>query len=101
MVVKDPVEISSLLYRKEAYRQGRPCLTGTRIPVHTIAGMHLQGLSPEQILDELPHLDLARIYAALTYFFANRDAVIAEMDADLEEAERLAKEFNSPLPSTK
>ena len=97
MVVKDPVEIGSLLYRKQGYRQGRPCLAGTRIPVHTIAGMHLQGLSPEQILDELPHLDLPRIYAALTYFFANRDTVLAEMAADAQEGEDLARELSQPV----
>ncbi len=100
MVVKDPVEIGSLLYCKEGYRQGRPCLAGTRIPVNTIAGMHLQGLSPEQILDELPHLDLPRIYAALTYFLANRETVISEMVADVQEGDELARELSQPVEPT-
>ena len=98
MVLKEPVEISSLLYRKEGFRDGRPCLAGTGMPVHTVAGLDIQGLSPERILEEFPHLDLPRIYAALAYFYANRELVIAEMDADLVEAERLSLEFDSPRP---
>ena len=101
MVVKDPVEIGSLLYRKKGYRQGRPCLAGTGMTVHTVAALQLQGLTPEQILDQFPHLDLPRIYAALAYFFANRELVIAEMDADVDETDRLAREFGSPLPKQK
>jgi uncharacterized protein (DUF433 family) len=69
--------------------------------VHTIAALHLQGLTPEHILDQFPHLDLPRIYAALAYFLANSELVVAEMDADLEEAERLAREFRSPIPERK
>jgi len=96
MVVKEPVEIGSLLYRIEGYRDGRLLLAGTRMPIHTIAGLHLQGLSPEQMLEEFPHLDLPRIYAALTYFIANPDLVLAEMEDDEREAERLSAEFSSP-----
>lgn len=79
----------SLLYRIDGYREGRLLLAGTRMPVHTIAGLHLQGLSPEQMLEEFPHLDLPRIYAALTYFLANRELVLAQMEADQREAEQL------------
>lgn len=88
-----------MLYRKEGFRAGRPCLADTGTTVHTIAGLQLQGLGPEEILDQFPHLDLPRIYAALAYFFANRDLVTAEMDADELDAERLSREFNSPRPA--
>ena len=97
MVVKEPVEIGSLLYRIEGYRDGRLLLAGTRVPVHAVAGMHLRGLTAEQILAEVPHLDLPRIYAALAYFLANRELVLAEMDADVAEGKRLAREFSAPV----
>lgn len=97
VVVKEPVEIGSLLYRIEGYRDGRLLLAGTRVPVHAIAGMHLRGLSPEEILGEVPHLDLPRIYAALAYFLANRELVLAEMDADVAEGQRLARELSAPV----
>jgi uncharacterized protein (DUF433 family) len=98
VVVREPVEIGTLLYRKEGFRAGRPCLADTGMTVHTVAGLQLQGLAPEEILEQFPHLDLPRIYAALAYFFANRDLVIAEMDADEFDAERLSREFNSLRP---
>lgn len=99
MAVNGTVEIGTLLYRREGFRAGRPCLAGTGMPVHTIAALHLQGLNAEEILAEFPHLDLPRIYAALTYFLANHDLVIAELDEDRQEADRLSVAFDSPRPS--
>ena len=44
---------------------GRPCLRGTGITVHTIAAHHLQGMTPDEILDGFPHATLSGIHAAL------------------------------------
>lgn len=47
------------------------------------------GLTPEEITTEIPHLSLAHIYAALTYYHANRDEIEADMAAEDVEATHL------------
>ena len=90
------VELETLLYRREGFRAGRPCVAGTTTTVHTIAAEYLRGLSPEAIVQEFPRLDLPRVYAALAYFLSNREQVMADLEQDLREAERLSQEFKSP-----
>lgn len=52
-------------------------IKGHRIGIDNVIDYYLQGYSPEQILQELPSLNLEKIYATLTYYLHNR----AEMDA--------------------
>lgn len=52
-------------------------LKGHRIGIDNVIDYYLQGYSPEQILEELPSLNLEKIYATLTYYLHNR----AEIDA--------------------
>ncbi len=54
-----------------------------------IVGWYKLGLGPEEIADELEHLTLAQVYAALAYYHANRDEIEAVMAADEAEADRL------------
>ncbi|MBE0608960.1 MAG: DUF433 domain-containing protein [Dehalococcoidia bacterium] len=72
------VDIDRLLEVRPGFRGGRPCLRGTGITVHTIAAHHLQGMSPEEILDGFPQASLAGIHAALAYYYVHS----AEVDAD-------------------
>jgi len=46
---------------------GRPCIRGMRIRVIDILDLFAAGLSAEQILQELPDLELEDIKAALRY----------------------------------
>ena len=52
-------------------------IKGHRIGIDDVLTYYLQGYSPEQSLEELPSLNLEKIYATLTYYLHNR----AEMDA--------------------
>ena len=62
---------------------GSPRLEGTRIPVRTIIVYVLhQGLSPEQLLVYYPHVSLAAIYDALSYYYDNREEIDAEISAN-------------------
>jgi hypothetical protein len=47
---------------------------------------------PEEIATRIPHLSLAQVHAALTYYHANREAMDAEMAAEAAEADRLERE---------
>lgn len=46
---------------------GRPCIRGMRIRVSDVLDLLQAGLSPAQIVDELPDLELADVTAAIGY----------------------------------
>lgn len=46
---------------------GRPCIRGMRIRVIDILDLYASGLSAEQILDEMPDLEMEDLQAALQY----------------------------------
>lgn len=46
---------------------GVPCLRGLRIPVATVVNMIAGGMTPQQIVDELPPLEIDDVRAALRY----------------------------------
>jgi uncharacterized protein (DUF433 family) len=62
---------------------GKPRIAGSRIQVKHLAIMHeRQGMSPEEIVSEFPHLTLADVYAAMAYYHDHREAINAEIAAD-------------------
>jgi uncharacterized protein (DUF433 family) len=46
---------------------GRPCVRGMRIRVSDVLDLLANGLSPEQIIEELPDLESADIEACLRF----------------------------------
>jgi uncharacterized protein (DUF433 family) len=46
---------------------GRPCVRGMRIRVTDVLDLLANGLTPEDIVEELPDLELADIRACITY----------------------------------
>jgi uncharacterized protein (DUF433 family) len=82
-------EIGSLISRRPEIRGGRPCIAGTGVSVRRIAQWHNMGYSPGEIANNFGHLSLAQVHAALTYYYANK----AEIEADLETEERLTEEL--------
>ncbi|MBX9257896.1 DUF433 domain-containing protein [Desmonostoc muscorum CCALA 125] len=54
-------------------------LKGHRIGIDNVIQYYLQGYSPEEILEELPSLNLEKIYATLTYYLHNRLEIDAYM----------------------
>ncbi len=46
---------------------GRPCIRGLRIRVVDVLELLATGLSPEQVIEELPDLERADVVAALRY----------------------------------
>jgi uncharacterized protein (DUF433 family) len=47
---------------------GEPIIKGTRTPVRAIVENWRLGLSPEEIVVHLPHLTLAQVFDALSYY---------------------------------
>src|SRR5437867_8936197 len=58
---------------------GIPIVAGSRTPVRSIAGYYQMGMTADEILQTLPHLSLAKIHAALAYYFDHQ----REIDRDL------------------
>jgi uncharacterized protein (DUF433 family) len=46
---------------------GVPCIRGLRIPVATVVGMIANGMTPDEVVNELPPLDLDDVAAALRF----------------------------------
>ncbi len=64
---------------------GSPCIKGTRVTVRTIVVYALHhGVKPEELLSYFPHLSLAAIYDALSYYYDNREDIDAEIAANRE-----------------
>lgn len=69
--------------------QDRAFVDGTRVRVHDVAVMaELHGHMPGQIAEALPHLSLAQIHAALSYYFDHRVELQQELKDDAEFVER-------------
>lgn len=78
--------LNALIEQKPELRGGRPIVAGTGTTVRTIAGLYRLGLTAEEIATQLPHLHLAQIYAALTYYHLHADEIEADIAADAEES---------------
>jgi len=46
---------------------GRPCIRGMRVRVTDVLDLLAAGLTPQQVLEELPYLEAADIQACLQY----------------------------------
>ena len=86
------IEIGSLIESSPELHGGRPRIAGTGVTVQRIVGWYQQGLTPNEIIVELPHLTLAQVFAALTYYHANRDEMDAGIPQSQAEAARLERE---------
>jgi len=70
----------------------RPVITGTRTSVRRIAGLYNQGNNAEEIARRLNHLTMMQIYAALTYYYANRDEIDQDIADEQTAYQELAKQ---------
>jgi len=63
----EPTE-SPYIVRDTHVLSAEPIIRGTRTPVRAIVERYRDGISPEETVADLPHLTLAQVYAALSYF---------------------------------
>jgi uncharacterized protein (DUF433 family) len=59
---------------------GSPTVVSTRITVRLIASRTKYGDSAEDILRDYPHLSLAQIHDAISYYFDHRDEIEKEIN---------------------
>ena len=71
------VQAKEYLYivRDERILSGEPIIKGTRTPVRAIVETWRMGVAPEDIPKGLPHLTLAQVVSALTYYSDHQDEI--------------------------
>jgi uncharacterized protein (DUF433 family) len=67
-------------------------VAGSRSRVSQIVVDHRQ-MSPEEIVEQYPHLTLADVHAALAYYYDHRE----EIDREIEERKRIVEELRPRL----
>lgn len=74
---------------------GEPIIKGTRTPVRAIVEMWRQGMPPETIPQHLPHLTLAQVFDALSYYSDNQHEINRHIARN-----RIPDELIDPLTQT-
>ena len=60
--------------RKAGFRGGKPIIRGTSFPVSAVVVYVLRhGMAPEELVKAFPHLTLAQVYDALSYYYDHRE----------------------------
>src|SRR5256885_14188951 len=85
-----PIDIGKLISRKPGVHGGDPCIAGTGVSVMRIANYYNMGYTPEEIAENYGHLTPAQVYVAIAYYFANKEAI----DADIEEENVLYEKYS-------
>ena len=70
------------------------CVKGTATTVHRIARWWRTGMTADEIAADYEHLSLAGVHAALAYYFANREKIDTEIDADIAEERKIVSEHS-------
>jgi uncharacterized protein (DUF433 family) len=71
------VQATEYLYivKDERILNGEPIIKGTRTPVRAIVETWRMGVAPEEIPKGLPHLTLAQVFSALTYYSDHQEEI--------------------------
>lgn len=78
--------------RKKDILSGEPIIKGTRTSVRAIVETWRRGVPPEEIPVGLPHLTLAEVFEALSYYSDNQDEINEYIQKN-----RVPKELLHPL----
>lgn len=71
---------------------GEPIIDGTRTPVRAVVEIWRQGITPEEIPNHLPHLSLAQVFDALSYYSDHQTEINAHIERN-----QISDELIDPL----
>lgn len=91
MATTTSTDIGKLITKSPEIWHGRPVITGTRVTVMGIIGLHKGGASPEEIARR-KYLTMAQVYAALTYYYANEHQIENDIAEEQLEYDKHAEE---------
>ena len=71
------VQVTEHLYivRDDRILKGEPIIKGTRTPVRAIIETWCMGIAPEEIPAGMPHLTLAQVFDALSYYSDHQNEI--------------------------
>ncbi len=73
-------------------RGGEPVIAGTGIRVLDIAVRYeIMGMSPEDIIIALPHLNLSKVHDALSYYYEHKSEIDKKWKETIKSTEALKK----------
>ena len=85
--MESTIQSINLISVDPTIRKGRPCIAGTSIEVSVVVVAKIvHGLEPDEIAADYG-LSLAQVYAALAYYYENKQAI----DASIHERRQLAQ----------
>ncbi len=90
-VVTDPIP----LYMN---RDGVLLISGTRVTFDTVVGAFTDGATPEEIVQQYPSLDLADIYAVLSYYLRHRAEVEVYLHRRQQQAQQVRQQNEARFP---
>lgn len=64
----------------EQILRGEPIIRGTRTPVRAIVELWRQAVAPEEIPNHLPHLTLAQVFDAVSYYSDHTPEINAHIE---------------------
>ncbi len=82
-------DLGKLIARNQEIHDGCPLIAGTGVTVRRIVIWYKQGYNPEEIADEISHLTLAQVYAALAYYHLHQEEIDADIAAEEVEGDRI------------
>ena len=83
-------------------RNGVPHIAGTATKVRDVVINHLNfDWDGRELQEQLPHLTLAQVYAALSYYYDHKDEIDADIEAGEREAEALRPQLEDPQTRAK
>jgi len=95
-VVVRPVHLEDYF---EVQEPGAIRIKGHRIGIEHVVERYHNGLSPEQIAQDLPGLSLEKVYATITYYLHHKaeiDAYIGDLNAEFEQIMQDLEAQNTP-----
>ena len=78
--------------------QGNPVIKGTRIKVAEIALRYeLMGMTPDQIVEQFPHLTLSQVHDALSFYYEHKSELDRQYGKDQKMIAELKRHYSSKL----
>jgi len=94
MATETEMDIGLLIRRTPGVRGGRPYVAEAGVTVRRIVTLRYgEGLTPEQITEDMPHLTLAGVYAALAYYHSNQERLDADFASEEAEEKQILDEW--------
>ena len=73
---------SRYVARNAEILSGEPIILGTRTSVRSIVNLWQLGILPEEIPNHLPHLTLAQVFDALSFYLDNQPEINQHIEAN-------------------